>query len=555
MTWLLLLIWLLPLALVSLVRLKAIKWLLPLAPIPALVAAAVLPIDSSLSLPWLLLGVELNLDQTGRVFLIFSGLLWLAASLFSLDMATKPGLTRFRVFFLLAMAGNLGLIVAGDMVSFYLGFTLMGLAAYGLVAHTNSQRAHQAARRYLVWTIAGELMLFAAIVLLVAQHTGAVNFDVLLTSPPGTLATVLLIVGFGIKMALPGLHFWLPQTYAVTPTPAVAVMSGVMIKAGLLGWLRFLPPGDASLVIWGYGLMVIGGLAILLGTVFGLLQQKTRLVLAYSSISKMGLLTLGMGAVLAWPGAAPIIISALLVYAAHHAMVKASLFLGLGLAEPQGMRPWLLVGLAFLALSLAGAPLTSGALAKSMLVTSLPENTSLILFALGASALGTTLLMTRFMYLLWIQYKPASASLPVLSSLVWLLLLITIALVPFFVTEAGMLSGDILYLMIGLLIAVLVLFINVRIPHWLNPRRQRLIAHRIILFSGHGILHLFNGTSQKLQRLITGLAHYFENIRLSFLRSCSGSTQTDGQSSQWPLTGMLWLCIGGLLLITLIFTT
>jgi formate hydrogenlyase subunit 3/multisubunit Na+/H+ antiporter MnhD subunit len=310
-------------------------WLTLLAPLPALAAAGLVPVGSAVSLPWLLLGVELGLDEIGRLFLLFSALLWLAASLYAAGgpRVGEGGAGRFRLFFLLAMAGNLGLIVARDMVSFYLGFTLMGLAAYGLVVQPGSQRARCAARRYLVWTIAGELVLFVALVLLAAQHGGNLAFSALASTPPGGWVVLLIVIGFGIKLALPGLHFWLPPAYAVTPAPAVAVLGGAMIKAGLLGWIRFLPPGDAALTGWGQALIAIGVTGIFFGALFGLMQSHARLVLGYSSISKMGVLTTGMGAALAWPAGAPLLIGALALYAAHHALVKGALFLGLGLAE------------------------------------------------------------------------------------------------------------------------------------------------------------------------------------------------------------------------------
>ncbi len=131
------------------------------------------------------------------------------------------------------------------------------------------------------------------------------------------------------------------------PAAAVAVLSGAMIKAGLLGWLRFLPPGDAALAGWGQALMVAGVTGIFFGSILALLQQQPRRVLGYSSVSKMGVLTTGMGAALAWPTAAPALIGAVVIYAAHHALVKGALFLGLGLAERGGLRPWLLIGLGF----------------------------------------------------------------------------------------------------------------------------------------------------------------------------------------------------------------
>ena len=141
----LLLIWCWPLLLAALAGVRHTAWSTVLAPLPALAVAITMPVGTGLSLPWLLLGTELGLDETGRVFLLFSSLLWLAASLYGIrDTAARPHGTRYRVFFLLAMAGNLGLIVAQDLLSFYLGFTLMGLAAYGLIAHPATRRARRA---------------------------------------------------------------------------------------------------------------------------------------------------------------------------------------------------------------------------------------------------------------------------------------------------------------------------------------------------------------------------------------------------------------------------
>ena len=187
-TAMLLLIWLLPVSLTLIAGRRYARWALLVAPLPALLAAGTLPVGTGISLPWLLLGTELGLDPTGRVFLLFSGLLWLAASLYAAGSAASERHTgRWRIFFLLAMSGNLGLIVAQDMVSFYLGFTLMGLAVYGLVVHPATLRARRAARRYLAWTIAGELLLFVAVVMLVAQNAGALGFDGLASKPPAGL--------------------------------------------------------------------------------------------------------------------------------------------------------------------------------------------------------------------------------------------------------------------------------------------------------------------------------------------------------------------------------
>ncbi len=133
--YLLLLPSLLPLALALLLLFSRNKLrpLLLLAPITALAVALAMPLDSNSELPWLLLGVHLQLDETAKLFLLFSSIIWLIAALYILipgrSQQKKP---VYITLFLVAMAGNFLLILAADMLSFYLGFALMGLSAYGL---------------------------------------------------------------------------------------------------------------------------------------------------------------------------------------------------------------------------------------------------------------------------------------------------------------------------------------------------------------------------------------------------------------------------------------
>ena len=546
----LLMIWSLPLMLAVFATQRYAGWITVVAPLPALVAAVAVPVGSSVSLPWLLLGVELGLDDTGRVFLLFSGLLWLVASLYAAgSLAGDRRATRFRVFFLLAMAGNLGLIVAQDTVSFYLGFTLMGLAACGLIVHPGTRRARLAARRYLAWTIAGELLLFIAVIMLAMQHGGALAFSVLQSSPPAGFVVLLLVIGFGIKLALPGLHLWLPQAYAVTPTPAVAVLSGAMIKAGLLGWLRFLPPGDAALVGWGQALIVAGVTGIFFGAVAGLLQHQPRVLLGYSSISKMGVLTAGMGAALAWPAAAPALIGALALYATHHALVKGALFLGLGLAERSGPRPWLLAGLGLLALALAGAPLTSGALAKAALTASLPAEADYLVSLLTVAAFATTLLMARFLLLVWRQRGRVASPPAVAAMTAWLGLLAVIVVLPFALSDSGQLLTGVVPLSLGALLAALALLAARRLPRHSPFRKRRTIVNRLAVRSGRALRQLTRSMRDLPGRLRSAWHTPFLSLQQALWQRPSQRWRTGKGEIEWPLAGCLWLAIGGLLLV------
>src|SRR5690606_39602884 len=114
------------------------------------------------TLPWLLEGSELGLDPIGRMFLLAAAAVWLAAALYAVGSPPERARGRFFVFFLLAMSGNLGLIVAQDMLAFYLFFSLMSFSAYGLVVHDASRAARRAGSVYLAPAVAAALMLHAA---------------------------------------------------------------------------------------------------------------------------------------------------------------------------------------------------------------------------------------------------------------------------------------------------------------------------------------------------------------------------------------------------------
>jgi formate hydrogenlyase subunit 3/multisubunit Na+/H+ antiporter MnhD subunit len=376
------------------------RFLPALAALPALLAALLVPLETVLDLPWLLFGTRFGLDQTGQVFLLGSALIWLSASLYGSE--TLAGAGRFRVFFMLAMAGNFGLVLAQDAIAFYLGFALMGLAAAGLVAERHAAGTRQAARSYLAWTIIGEVALFAALVMLVSGASGY-GFEALRAAGASQTALFLLLVGFGIKVALPGLHPWMPQAYQAAPAAGSAVLGGAMVNAGVLGWLRLLPTGEPGYADWGYVLFALGLAGAFYGVLFGLVQRRPKVVLAYSSMSQMGLVGAAIGLALAEPQQAPFLLGAVTLYALHHGLAKGALFLATDAFGRRGAPVSLFVLLVILALTLAGAPLTSGALAKGAYKAALPGDMDWLGIVLAVSTLATTLLMSRFLLLVWRQ--------------------------------------------------------------------------------------------------------------------------------------------------------
>jgi len=387
--------------------------LAPWAALPALVAVFVVPKGTEAAFAWLFLGSTIGLDQTGQVFLFFSAALWWLCGLFAQSyLAGDAQRARFFTFYLLAMAGNFGLILARDMVTFYVSFSLMSFSAYGLVIHNGDRDALRAGRIYLCLVVLGELMLFAALAM-IAARAGSLLLREAATVPMNSLTLAFLLLGFGIKVGALPLHGWLPLAHPAAPVPASAVLSGAMIKAGLLGWMRFLPLGQAGLEGWGAAVIGAGLAAAFYGVLVGVTQSNPKTVLAYSSISQMGLITIPVGIGLMVPSLWPAAAIAILIYALHHAFAKSALFLGVGLAsrvETQRQRAWMFLGLCVPALALVGAPYTSGAIAKAAIKTkveSLPAPWSALLeWVLPLAAVGTTLLMARLLWLIWTKPAP-----------------------------------------------------------------------------------------------------------------------------------------------------
>jgi formate hydrogenlyase subunit 3/multisubunit Na+/H+ antiporter MnhD subunit len=316
-------------------------------------------------------------------------------------------------------------------------FAMMSFASYPLVIHRWDREARRAGRVYIVLVVAGEAALLAAM-LLSAVARGSLLFDQgaaeLAAAPSRSIIIGLLLIGFGIKAGVVPLHVWLPLAHPAAPTPASAVLSGAMIKAGLLGWMRFLPIGEADMPVWGQLCLTIGLLTAFYGVVVGVTQRNAKTVLAYSSISQMGLLTLGIGGGLLAHSAWPAILPAVVVFALHHGLSKGCLFLSVGVAPGAAGTSWrgrlLQAGLVIPALALAGAPLTMGAVSKSALkysLAALPDFWVLVMdILLPLSSVGTTLLMARFLYLIWPRSQQITATTSPSMAFAWMASLITV---------------------------------------------------------------------------------------------------------------------------------
>ena len=384
-----------------------LRYSLPILPLPALLLALLVPPDWSLEMPWVLNGAIWGLDEVRRTLLLLTAALWTVAGVFAVGYMGSSMLRQFCVFWALTLTGNLGLTVAMDIASFYSFFALMTFAGYGLVVHVGSSEAHQAGRVYLVMAVLGEMAILSGLLLASAAAGSQLLSDLppaIAEAPNRNLVIGLLVGGFGVKAGLPLLHFWLPLAHPVAPTPASAVLSGAMIKAGLLGMLVTLPLGEVALPNWGLLMVVAGVVASVGAAVPGVLQRRPKAVLAYSSISQMGLMVTMLGVALAVPELYPAILSVIALFALHHGLAKGALFLSAGLSLPEGRvwqaGLWLLIVLP--GLSLAGLPFTSGDLAKGAMKTVLVNEqvdfflSGYLAPALTAGTIATLVLVLRY---------------------------------------------------------------------------------------------------------------------------------------------------------------
>jgi formate hydrogenlyase subunit 3/multisubunit Na+/H+ antiporter MnhD subunit len=368
-----------------------------IAPIPALIAALAALANGPFDLEAPALKLSLRLDLPAALLLAASALVWITVGAGAfVDRAERPE-PRAAVSWLLTLIGSLGVFVADDLLSFYLVYALVSIPAYGMFAFDPSPQTQRAGRVYMAFAILGEAFLLFAFAMLAAgePHGGLRIPDVvaaLPASPWRDAALALLVAGFGAKMGLVPLNGWMPLSYAATPIPAAAVLSGAGVKAGVIGLIRFLPLAT-PLVGWGDTLAVIGFATAFYGVAIGVTHRNPKAILAYSSVSQMGVIAAALGMALA--AGDPNAPSLVAFYAANHVLVKGTLFLTVGAFALRGARPvaWTLLAVA-LALSLAGLPFTGGALAKAAAKPLFARGLAASLAA--ASSAASALLMLHF---------------------------------------------------------------------------------------------------------------------------------------------------------------
>ncbi|MBN2247484.1 MAG: hypothetical protein JW733_02160 [Coriobacteriia bacterium] len=288
-----------------------------------------------------------TVDSFSMLFAIFTSFVWFASTLYSLDyLKHEEKHDRYHTTSLVVLAANLGVVLAGDLVTLYLFFEALGLVAFLLVIHTETDEAKKASVKYFWMTVIGGFALIGGIFLTFALGgTGAIG-----PLPAGHgdelirwAAAIMLILGFGVKAGMVPVHVWLPDAHPVAPSPASALLSGVMIKAGAYGIFRvvtgiFRPEvaEDVEEALWhfssqlGLAVLWIGIATMFIGVFLALQQSNAKRMLAYHSVSQMGFILAGIGAAGYLGAHGAMGVAGGLYHVVNHALFKACLFLGVG---------------------------------------------------------------------------------------------------------------------------------------------------------------------------------------------------------------------------------
>ena len=371
-------------------------------------AAALIPVIGaehkiSADLPVLVGHLHFLVDPYGMLFALFTSFVWFCATLHALDyMHHEKNHDRYHTTNLVVLGAMLGVVLAGDLVTLYLFFEMLGLVAFLFVIHTETDEAKRASMKYFWMTVLGGFALIGGIFLTYALgHTGAIG-PIPLEGGTETLRWVtfgLLVLGFGVKAGMLPVHVWLPDAHPVAPSPASALLSGVMIKAGAYGIFRtvtalFRPPiiEDLADEIWhhtaDFGLVVlwIGIATMFIGVVLALGQHNAKRMLAYHSVSQMGFILTGIGAAGYLGAHGAMGIGGGLFHIVNHALFKAALFLGIGavmfrtgeldmykLGGLWRKMPLTFVFMLIAAAGITGVPLFNGFVSKCMIHHALVE--------------------------------------------------------------------------------------------------------------------------------------------------------------------------------------
>jgi multicomponent Na+:H+ antiporter subunit D len=330
------------------------------------------------------LEIRLTVDTLGYYFSLILAFIWMLSTLYSISYIDHKE-NRFFAFMALCECFLLGCAFSANMFTYFIFYEMMTFGTYPLIIHEETAMARRAGYKYLVYAIAAGTVLFFAVIAHYFWGDGQLGFGqygVLSLEFAGRAALTTIffayLAGFGVKAAIMPLHGWVPDAHPAAPSPASALLSGVILKAGAFGIIRVV------FNVFGIELMrelnvfivmaILACITIVVASVFALTQDNLKRRLAYSSIGQVSYIILGL-AMLAQDGALGGV-----MHLTHHALMKGCLFLCAGvilvktgkknISEMKGVGyklPITMICFSVCALAMMGTPPSVGFITKWLL--------------------------------------------------------------------------------------------------------------------------------------------------------------------------------------------
>lgn len=363
----------------------------------------------------------LRVDAAGALYGATVAVLWALALVYSWGyMAEGHRLGRYYSFFILCLGWTMGVAYSGNLLTFLIFYELFSILTYPLVVHEQTPEAMAAGTKYVIYIlVGGSLVLLAIVLTFFAAGDQTFTNGGILDSGIGTVRLFAIfwcyIAGFGVKAALVPLHGWVPDAHPAAPAPFSAVLSGVMVAAGSFGIIRIL------FQVFGVGLLRemgamhmltwLAGFTVLFAAVLAVNQDNLKRRLAYSTISQMAYVVLGVSLL-----GSDATIGAM-VHITNHAFMKGALFLCAGLfirrlgvhrvSQLDGASkrmPVTAAGFAIAALGMIGTPPLSGFTSKWYLGLGMLETDNpLLLIVLLAGALMAAIYLLPIVYRMYFR--------------------------------------------------------------------------------------------------------------------------------------------------------
>ncbi|MBK7454169.1 MAG: hypothetical protein IPJ46_10775 [Anaerolineales bacterium] len=352
-------------------------------------------------------------------------------------MAGEVGEEKYYAM-LLAMIGLMtGLACSGDLFNLWIWFEGMAISSYLLVAFYREQAASlEAGMKYLVQSAIGSVMVLMGIALVLA-NAGTLDLAGIREAVSGSDvnhlallgAGALFIIGFGVKVAIVPLHTWLPDAHSQAPSGISAMLSGVVIEVGLIAMLRALSVLPGFSLSWGILFMAFGALNMLYGNLLALRQTVVKRMLAYSSLSHIGYILLGLG--IALYSGMELGAQGAFFHLFNHMLMKGLAFLSVGaliyglflkndshaslkisdLAGTAQKYPWVALALSIAVLGLGGLPPLAGFMSKwQIFVAGFQTQNTWIIALMIFMALNSVLSLAYYAPLVNMMYRKSPSA-------------------------------------------------------------------------------------------------------------------------------------------------